>query len=200
MPLPPARTPARVAGALLVGLLTGLLAACGSAPPATFDLSAVPGQARAGAARRSIVIAEPSALQALEADRIIVKDPSGGLSFLGGGQWADRLPRLIQTRLIQSLENARQLGAVSRPGDRVAADYQLISEIRAFEVQAGTGEAVVEVSARLVASDSARVVAARIFRAATPVPAIDAGNAARGLDRSLSQVLGEMVRWIAVGR
>jgi cholesterol transport system auxiliary component len=196
MPSSPSRTAARVAA----GLLTGLVAACSSAPPATFDLSAVPGQARAGTARRSIVISEPSALQALEADRIIVKDPAGGLSFLGGGQWADRLPRLIQTRLIQSLENARQLGAVSRPGDRVAADYQLISEIRAFEVQAGTGEAVVEISARLVAADSAKVVAARVFRAATPVPAINAGNAAQGLDRSLSQVLAEMVRWIAVGR
>lgn len=190
----------RTAALAAIGSLALGLGACGSAPPATFDLSAVPGQARAGTLRRSIVIAEPAALQSLEADRIIVKDAAGGLSFLGGGQWADRLPRLIQTRLIQSLENARQLGAVSRPGDRVAADYQLISEIRAFEIRSGTGLAVVEVSARLVTADSAKVAAARVFRAETPVPAIDAGNAAQALDRSLSQVLAEMVRWIAAGR
>ena len=48
-----------------------------------------------------------------EADRIIVREPGGSLSFLGGGQWADRLPRLIQARLLQSLENTGRLNALS---------------------------------------------------------------------------------------
>ena len=197
-PSPPA--PPHLLSLVAAGCLALALGACGSAPPATFDLSALAGAAQTAGPRRTIVVAEPVALQALEADRIIVKDPAGGLSFLGGGQWSDRLPRLVQARLIQSLENAQRLGAVSRPGDRVAADYQLISELRAFEVRAGTGEAVVEISARLVTTESAKVVAARVFRAATPLPAVNPGNAAQALDRSLTQVLGEMVRWIASGR
>ena len=32
-----------------------------------------------------------------------------------------------------------RLRSVSRPGDKVVADYQLISEIRAFDIAAGTG-------------------------------------------------------------
>ena len=44
----------------------------------------------------------------------LVLEPGGAVSYLGGGQWADRLPRLIQTRLIQSLENANRLKSVSR--------------------------------------------------------------------------------------
>ncbi len=35
---------------------------------------------------------------------------------------------------------------MSRPGDKIAADYQLISEIRAFDIQTATGEAVVDLS------------------------------------------------------
>ncbi|WP_204325184.1 ABC-type transport auxiliary lipoprotein family protein, partial [Stenotrophomonas maltophilia] len=72
-------------------------------------------------------VSEPTGLQPFESDRIIVREPGGALSFLGGGQWADRLPRLIQTRLVQSLENSGRLRSVSRPGDKVASDYQLIS-------------------------------------------------------------------------
>ncbi len=39
-----------------------------------------------------------------------MREGAGSLSFLGGGQWADRLPRLIQTRIIQSLENSGACG------------------------------------------------------------------------------------------
>ena len=138
---------------------------------------------------------EPVGIQPFEADRIIVREPGGALSFLGGGQWADRLPRLIQTRIIQSLENSGRLRSVSRPGDKVVAEYQLISEIRAFDIQAGTGEAVVDLSLKLVADGTGKVAAARIFTARVPVAKIDAGNSARALDSALVGVLADVVRW-----
>ena len=117
-------------------------------------------------------------IQPFEADRIIVREPGGALSFLGGGQWADRLPRLIQTRIIQSLENSGRLSSVSRPGDKIVSDYQLISEIRAFDIAAGSGEAVVDISAKIITEGTGKVIAARIFTARVPVPKVDAGTAA----------------------
>jgi cholesterol transport system auxiliary component len=186
---------------LAAALLAALLGGCGGgATPLTFDLAALPTAGRPVTAGRSIVVAEPASIQPFEADRIIVREPGGALSFLGGGQWADRLPRLIQTRIIQSLENAGRLRSVSRPGDKIVADYQLVSEIRAFDVQAGTGEAVVDLSLKLVADGSGKVTAARIFTARVPVAKIDAGNGARALDQALSTVLADVVRWVNTGR
>lgn len=182
-------------------LLAAILGGCGGgAAPLTFDLAALPAGGRAVAAGRAIVVSEPVGIQPFEADRIIVREGGGSLSFLGGGQWADRLPRLIQTRIIQSLENSGRLRSVSRPGDKVTADYQLISEIRAFDIQTATGEAVVDLSLKLVADGSGRVVAARIFTARVPVASVDASSGARALDQALVTVLGDIVRWVNSGR
>jgi cholesterol transport system auxiliary component len=181
-------------------LLVALGGCGGGAAPLTFDLAALPVGGRSVSAGRAIVVSEPVGIQPFEADRIIVREGSGSLSFLGGGQWADRLPRLIQTRIIQSLENSGRLRSVSRPGDKVAADYQLISEIRAFDIQTATGEAVVDLSLKLVADGTGRVAAARIFTARVPVAAVDAGSGARALDQALVTVLGDIVRWVNSGR
>ncbi|MGX7704073.1 ABC-type transport auxiliary lipoprotein family protein [Methylobacterium sp. Gmos1] len=196
----PRRAPGALAAGCLAAALALLLGACGSgAVPTTFDLTALPGAARSGAARRSIVVAEPVGLQPFEADRIIVREPGGAVSYLGGGQWADRLPRLVQTRVIQSLENANRLKSVSRPGDKVAADTILITELRAFDIDAGTREAVVDLSAKLIQESSGTVVAAKVFQARVPVAGVNAPVAANGLDRALSLVLADLVRWINAG-
>lgn len=189
-------------GAVLVAatLLPALGGCGGSTSPMTFDLAALPGQARPGSASRSIVVFEPVGLQPLEADRIIVREPGGSLSFLGGGQWADRLPRLIQTRIIQSLENSGRLRSVSRPGDKVVSDYQLVSEIREFNIAAGTGEAVVDISAKIIADSTGKVVAARVFAARVPIQKVEPAAAATSLDAALSRVLSQIVGWVNSGR
>ena len=181
-------------------LLALVLGGCGGATPLTFDLMALPGQGRAAASVRTIVVAEPVGLQPFEADRIIVREPGGGLSFLGGGQWSDRLPRLIQARIVQSLENSGRLRSVSRPGDKIAAQYQLISEIRAFDIAAGSGEAVVDLSVKLIAEANGSVVAAKIFQARVPVAKVEPGSAAAGLDAAMGVVLADIVRWVNSGR
>ncbi|GJD94019.1 ABC-type transport auxiliary lipoprotein family protein [Methylobacterium iners] len=181
-------------------LLAAALGGCGGAVPLTFDLGALPATGRGAASARAIVVAEPVGIQPFEADRIIVREPGGGLSFLGGGQWADRLPRLIQTRIIQSLENSGRLRSVSRPGDKIVSEYQLISEIRAFDIAAGSGEAVVDLSAKLIAEGSGKVVAAKIFQARVPVAKVEAGAAAVALDAALAVVLADVVRWVNSGR
>ncbi|GEP10249.1 hypothetical protein MMMDOFMJ_1529 [Methylobacterium gnaphalii] len=194
------RGPMRLRAAGLALVAVGLAGCGGGATPLTFDLAAVPGNARAAASSRSIVVAEPIGLQTLEADRILVREANGSLSFLGGGQWSDRLPRLIQTRIIQSLENSGRLRSVTRPGDKVVSDYQLVSEIREFDIAAGSREAVVDISAKIIAESSGRVVNARIFSARVPVSAVDAGNAAVALDAALGRVLADIVHWVNSGR
>jgi cholesterol transport system auxiliary component len=194
----------RRVGRLLCGAgLSALAAACASSsPPATtFDLTAPrQGVRGGGAVPGQLAIAEPVTIQAFEGERIIVKDAAGAVSFLPGGQWADRLPRLVQARLVQTFENASRIRAVARSGDRIVADYQLTSDIRAFQIDAAANEAVVEMSAKVIHDRSGRIVNARVFSARVPVGAIDAPNAAQALDRALSNVLLDIVRWAGTGR
>ena len=181
--------------------LAALAGGCSSSSPVTnFDLTA-PRQVRASSsAVGQIVVSEPAAVQPLETDRIVVKDAAGAVSSVSGGQWADRLPRLIQSRLIQTFENSSGLRAVSRPGGGMTPDYQLASDLRAFQIDAPSGQAVVELSIRLIHDRSGRIATTRIFTGRVPVGTIDAQNAAQALDRALSIVLIDIVRYVGSAR
>ncbi|MDJ1158496.1 ABC-type transport auxiliary lipoprotein family protein [Chelatococcus sp. SYSU_G07232] len=173
------------------------IGACSAPAPPTFDLSAPRDFGRAAAlGGGQLAVSEPLTVQVFDSERIIVKSSSGEVSYLSGAQWADRLPKLVQTRLIQAFENGSRLGRVGRPGDGVIADYTLGTEIRRFEVESGTGEAVVEITARLIGATTGRVASARIFVARAPVAHIDGPEAARALDEALSSVLVQIVRWM----
>lgn len=195
-------TAASLRSVLACGALALVLVGCNSGPSPTFDLSAPRQTGRSGgtATRGQIAVSEPVALQILDGDQIIVKDAAGSVSFVNGGQWADRLPRLVQARLIQTFENGPRIYGVSRPGGRIVADYQLNTELRAFQVNAATREAVVELSAKLVDDRTGRIRAARVFTGRAPVGLINGPGAADGLDRALSGVMLDVVRWINTGR
>src|SRR5919107_3004061 len=183
-----------------VAVLAALTGACSSAPaPATYDLSAPTARIR-GAAGVQVLVAEPAALQTLSTQQILVKDASGSVSFIGGAQWADNLPRLIQTRLINTFENASQLRGVARPSSGASADVQLISELRRFEIATPGNEATVEISVKIVSDQNGRIVNGRIFRSRVPAAAVDAPNAARALDDALSVVMLDIVRWVSGSR
>lgn len=197
-PRPCAANRAALAGAAASALL--VLAGCGGGAPTTaFDLSAARGAARGGRIAAQLVVAEPTAVQAFEAERIVAKDQTGTVSLIGGGQWADRLPRLVQSRLIETLEGASSRRAVGRPGDGITPDNQLNTEIRAFNFDARTGEAVVEISAKLIDAKSGRVLNGRVFSARTPVGSANVAEVAPALDKSASIVFGSIARWIGSG-
>ncbi len=183
----------------IIACVSTTLAACGGgSAPTTYDLTAPRDFGRVASGRTHLAIAEPTATQALDSERVIVRDSTGAISFLGGVQWADRLTKLVQTRMIQTFENGARIGTVGRPGDRVVADWQLNLDIRSFAVDAGSGEAVVEITAKLVNDKSGRVGAARLFSARQPVGGVDGPQAARGLDEALGRVMIDIVRWTRV--
>lgn len=177
--------------------LVALAAACASTQTlTTFDLTAPRERISGGTIQGQVVVSVPASIALYASDRIIVKDAAGSVSLLPGGQWADQLPNLLQARIVEAFENASKIKAVTRPGEGVQADYALNTAIRLFQINAGTGEAVVELSAKLVSGQGGRVVAARIFTARVPVAQVAAAEAARGLDQALGTVLRDMVRWL----
>lgn len=189
---PAATRPLRLGGFALSAVL--LLAGCSGPAPTTFDLTAPSGFGRVGGSA-TLAVARPTTVQAFDSDRIIVKDSSGALSFVGGAQWADTIPALVQTRLIQTFENAGRIAAVASPDQRVTPTAQLLTDIRSFNIEAGTGTAVVEITAKIVGDTSGKIQRARLFTARVPAGAVDGAGATQALNAALSQVLIEIVRW-----
>lgn len=183
--------------AVLVGAGALALGGCGGgAAPETFDLSALPRGTAGGRLRGQLVVSEPVATAALDSDRIVVRPTPDAVAYLKGAQWSDRLPRLVQTRLVQSLENARLLRAVGRPGDRIQADYILDSELRRFEIDIAAGQAVAEITVKLVTAAGGRIVAGDVVSATAPGSADSGGAAQQGLDAALAQALTRIVGWV----
>jgi cholesterol transport system auxiliary component len=195
MPILPSLLRGRLRALSLAVAGSLLLAGCGGgSAPTTYDLSAPRDFGRIGGGGGVLIVAQPTAVQALDSDRLIVKDSTGALSFLGGAQWADRVPNLVQTRLIQTFENGSRIAAVGRPGERIVPDFQLNTDIRAFNIEAASGQAVVEITAKLIGDRSGKVQRAKLFSARVPAGA-DGAGAAQALDQALSQVLIQIARW-----
>ncbi len=191
--------PSRAGRAAVSGLALAaslLLAGCGGgAAPTTFDLTAPSGFGRVGGSGATLAVARPTTVQAFDSDRVIVKDSSGALSFVGGAQWADTVPALVQTRLIQTFENAGRIASVASPDQRVTPTAQLLTDIRSFNIDAASGAAVVEITAKIVGDASGKIQRAKLFTARIPAGAIDGAGATQALNAALSQVLIEIVRW-----
>ena len=98
-----------IAISLLLGGCTGL----GGSNKAldTYDL-AVPAVERSAKRKANvqILIAEPQALKVLDSESIVVRSGPSSVAYLGGAQWSDRLPKMIQSRLVQAFENFGRFG------------------------------------------------------------------------------------------
>ncbi len=190
-----ASAPLRLLGAAALAL--GLAGCGGGAPPATFDLTAPREGLSARPGRALIVVAEPSALAALDNNRLVVMTRGNGLAYLPDVQWADRLPKLMQVRLIQTFENAKRLTAVGRPGDRLLPAAQVNSEIRRFGIDEATGEAVIELSVKIVNDRSGRISAGTIITRRVPAGGVSGPTAAAALDIAMQDVLRDVVLWVS---
>jgi cholesterol transport system auxiliary component len=186
------------AGAALLALVTGGCAALpggGPAPLDTYELSA-PAVTAKGRDRRQILIAEPSALKALDGQNIVIKPSTRSIQYLKGAQWADRLPLIVQARLAETFQKAGSFAGVGKPGEGLAIDYQVIVEIRSFEVRVQGGQhANVELYVRVLNDRNGEVRAAHVFTARVPVSG--SGNAAyiASLDKAFGEAALEIVRW-----
>lgn len=173
------------------------LAGCVSRPEATFDLSAAPAARPLRAMGGQVAVREPVATAPADSDRIVVRPTPDTRATFQGVQWAERLPHLVQTRLLQSFENAALTRFVSRADGRIVAQYVLHTEIRRFDVDLNRREAVVEISVRLVEEAGGRIVAAKLFSARLAPAGEDGPSAAAALDAALGEVMGEIVGWTA---
>jgi cholesterol transport system auxiliary component len=187
----------RLATAAVLALVAMSLAGCfGGASNDTFSLSASPDVEGPSARNRQILIPEPTALKALDSEQIVIRLSGVEIQYLSKARWSDRLPKMVQAKLIQAYENTGKLGGVGKPGEGLAIDFQVVTDIRAFQVETnGATQANIEIYAKLLNDRNGTVKAQRVFRATAPVDGAGNREYIAALDRAFSQVTSEIVEW-----
>jgi phospholipid/cholesterol/gamma-HCH transport system substrate-binding protein len=146
-------------------------------------------------AAMQLVVRDPTASFVMSQDAILVRSDAGLAPVAGGGKWSDLLPNVFLARVVQSFENAGLLKEVMRPGDGVTGEFQLVTDLRAFDIAAAPETtAEIEFSAKVLRSDG-QVVDARVFSASAPAKAVDAQSAAAALDQIFGKLAAELVVW-----
>jgi phospholipid/cholesterol/gamma-HCH transport system substrate-binding protein len=183
----------------LEGIIGGLEKLTGTGekakPPAVYDLAAASGFPTQQALAAKLTVPDPTAILVFDTQNILVRSADGTYSNVENAKWADNLPKLMQARVLQSFENAHQLGAVDRPNDQTEGAYKLELGIRNFQISlAPQPTAVVEFSARVV-SDKGDVAGARMFSMSVPAKSQQAGDAVAALNAAFSKAAADLVTW-----
>ena len=142
-----------------------------------------------------LLVAEPTTLGVFDSDKILVRSQTNNKPVLENVQWPDLLPKVIQVRMIQSFENAEYAGAIGRVPEGAKADYQLLIDIRNFQIvtdPAIAGE--VELAAKIVGPEG-QIIGTKRFRASRPIASLDPPLAAKALSDAFEQIAAEIVVW-----
>ncbi|MDH3579081.1 MAG: ABC-type transport auxiliary lipoprotein family protein [Hyphomicrobiales bacterium] len=193
--------------AFITAALTSLLlggCAGGGAPPATFDLLApkVMTLTAPKPATFQLVVNEPRAVRSLESDRILVKPGPAQISYYKNAVWSDRLPRLLQARFVEAFQNAGLVSAVGSRADRLDADIEMATEVRAFQIDIDGGQAQAHASlyVKVIDGKNGRMIASRGFESQTPTSATDVNQMVVALNQSFDKILHDVVPWVAARR
>jgi phospholipid/cholesterol/gamma-HCH transport system substrate-binding protein len=161
-----------------------------------FDIAAAKDLPAATGPGGPVIVDDPTTVSALDSQRIMKRGANDEFTAYTDAQWSDALPKLLQSRIIQSLENAGRL-KVGRPLDNIEADHHLVMEVRSFQIVSDPKpEARVEISARLVGEGGA-LLEAQIFRAGVPLEADTPEGAANALNKAFGEAATGLVEWAA---
>lgn len=194
---------------LLVGaavLLLGL-SACGplvdlggSTPPANiYRLEPLSDRvAEPPAAEWRIRIAPPTAGSALDTNRIAVATGPLEIQYYAEARWADRVPEMVQSVLVESFEAGA--GAVALTSDSVvsAAPFLLEADIRTFQADVGGDgppQVTLRIAFRLLRSGQNEFVASTTVNATAEAASRQAPDLVQAFNTTMQMVLRDAVNW-----
>jgi phospholipid/cholesterol/gamma-HCH transport system substrate-binding protein len=181
------------------GILEGLERLTGgktNPEPTTYDLAPPTDFTGTPAAPDAqLTVGTPTAVISLDTQRIVIQSAAGTAPGFPDARFADNLPPLLQSRLVQGFENAGYLKVAAEGGD-LEGEYKLALDIRKFQLDTtGDAKGTVEFSAKLLDSDG-KVIDAKIFAADAPAAATDnAGEAAKAIGAAFDKAGAELVVW-----
>jgi phospholipid/cholesterol/gamma-HCH transport system substrate-binding protein len=169
----------------------------GGTPPQkiTYDLRAAQGfAAPSKAIKGQLAIPEPTAVAMLETQRMLfspVKDYPDFAEFF----WADSIPKLLQARLIESFENYDIAHAPLRTTDIGQTDFQLLIDVRHFQVAMDSQPAVqIGLSARIV-DKNGKIVASHLFEQSQKFDKVEPPAAVAAFNDAFGRMAKDVIAW-----
>ena len=139
------------------------------------------------------IVADPSSLLLFETRKILVRPSGNEDPTFGGAEWSDSTPKLVQTKIIQSFENAGL--AVARSSENVTADNQLFLDLRKFQLSASAARsAEVEFGAKVVSANG-RLLGTRIFECSSAAKSVNAAGTVDALNEAFGKCATQLVQW-----
>lgn len=186
-----------IAVALLAATAAGCSALGGDTPRDIYTLT-VPNSfpQTSGTSRAQILVPIPRAVAALDTDNIAVVSDGTRISYFGNAAWSDRVPKLFQAKLVEAFENTGRVRAVGLPGEGLLIDYQLATDIRAFQLDVnGARTASIEFSAKIINDRNGRVVAVKTFSAQAPASSDKPAEMVAAMNTAMEIILTDFMSW-----
>jgi len=144
--------------------------------------------------KAQLLVPEPRTLANFESDKILVT--GGEKQNIQGAQWPDVIPRLIQSRVVQSFENAGYLSVLAGAVEDKHADFVLQLELRKFQIAAGPEPgADIEMTAKILDKDGV-ITWVKPLKAHVPAKSIEPAAAVAALNEAFAAVAKELVVWV----
>lgn len=193
-------SPRRLLGLLL---LSSALAACSILPKSEalsiyrLPASALPTHDTSPRSDWALRVNKPYSNQLLDSTRIAVLPPGDQISAYQGVRWSDRAPALLRDRLIEAFIDDGRIKAVSSDESRLHADLELDGDLRTFHSEYRDGRPVARIllEARLVHSDSLRILASRRFEVSQMAGDSSVGAVVKAFGQAGDQLARELVAW-----
>ncbi len=149
------------------------------------------------AAPWSLRVARPAAGVHLSGQRIVVVPADNRVSVYKGAGWSDPAPVLVRNRLLDAFRADGRVAALSSDDKQLQADFELDSDLRAFqsEYRDGRAEAVVRLDARLVHTATRRIVASRSFALRAPATDTAVPAVVQAFGAAADRLAAEVVEW-----
>ena len=142
-----------------------------------------------------LVVPEPDVIGNVFNDEIIVRTPAGERSTSFQAKWPDTLTRVLQSRIVQSFENANYLKVLGRQPEGLKIDYQLLLDLRSFQVVASDPSTAQFAFSAKIIGETGEILGARLFEVSVPASTSDEASVVKALNDVFSKAVTELVVW-----
>lgn len=148
---------------------------------------------------QTLLVVEPSAPAALATDRILIKPNALSVTYLPAARWADTLPLMMSSVLIQTLSGTGRIGFVGAQGEGPIPDVVLLTRIDRFGVDVGvdgTLTARIALHMTVLRDQDQRILATRRFSAQQSPVSDQPDVVVRSFQTALDSILPEISNWV----
>jgi cholesterol transport system auxiliary component len=147
----------------------------------------------------SLAIAKPTAPDSLDSNRIALERGRLELDYYANAIWADDLPDLVQTQLLEGFEATGRIEKVGREESGLHADYKLLADIRDFEARYAAPDTAPTVTITIVSymmqARTHEMVSTVNATASRPCAANSVNAVVAAFDQTIAEAVDQVTGW-----